>query len=75
MGSYLDLKLEDGSDEEDYRMREETERPESYKRRRRSPDGLSFGTSRDSSAERRGNGKDGQDVWPTDVEDAFLGGG
>lgn len=71
----MDLKLEDGSDEEDYGMRlEETERPESYKRRRRSPDGLSLAPSRDSSAERRGNGKDGQDVWPTDVEDAFLGG-
>ena len=53
-----------------------TSRPE-IKRRRTAP-GLMTTPTRapgSSGGDKRGNGKDGQDVWPADVEEAFQGGG
>lgn len=47
------------------------------KRRRTAPSLMSTPTRQEGGyvvAEKRGNGKDGQDVWPTDVEDAFYAG-
>lgn len=65
-----DCEAEDG---EDATMHA---RPE-MKRRRTAPGLMSTPTRQDGgykSSEKRGNGKDGQDVWPEDVEQAFHDG-
>lgn len=50
-------------------------RPE-IKRRRTAPGSMTTPTRAQGIvlSEKRGNGKDGQDVWPADVEEAFHGG-